>query len=87
MLPNIVEPDCFQITWALILYFPDILDHICSGKNSVGPNWFPFLCSKERPTGAGILEQSMGARNRVERNRVVEPAHQATQPGGIGSLE
>jgi hypothetical protein len=31
---------------------------------------------------AGIFKQSMGG-----RNRVVVPARQATQPGGIGSLE
>jgi hypothetical protein len=34
---------------------------------------------------AGILEQSMGVRNRV--NRVVVPALQAKQVGGIDSLE
>jgi hypothetical protein len=33
---------------------------------------------------AGIFKQSMGARNRVGKNRVVVPARQATQPGGIG---
>jgi hypothetical protein len=34
---------------------------------------------------AGIFKQSMGARNR--RKMVVVPARQATQPGGIGSVE
>jgi hypothetical protein len=34
---------------------------------------------------AGIVEQSMGARNRADR--VVVPARQATQPCRIGSLE
>jgi hypothetical protein len=41
------------------------------------------LYSFSRP--AGIFKQSVGARNRVEM--VVVPARQATQPGGIGSLE
>jgi hypothetical protein len=36
---------------------------------------------------AGIFKPFMGARNRVGRNRVVVPARQDTQPGGIGSLE
>jgi hypothetical protein len=33
----------------------------------------------------GILEQSMGARNRPSRNKVVVPARQATSAGGIDS--
>jgi hypothetical protein len=41
-----------------------------------------FFCS------AGIFKQSVGARNRVRiQKRVVVQARQATQPGGIGSLE
>ncbi len=32
------------------------------------------------------FKKSMGARNLVTKNRVVVPAHQATRPGGIGSL-
>jgi hypothetical protein len=37
---------------------------------------------------AGMLKQSMGTANRVgTRNRVVVPARQATQPGGIISSE
>ncbi len=36
-------------------------------------------------TSAGIFKQSMGARNRVGLSYV--PARQATQPGGVGSLE
>jgi hypothetical protein len=41
------------------------------------------LYSFSRP--AGIFKQSVGATNRV--GMVVVPARQATQPGGIGSLE
>ncbi len=36
---------------------------------------------------AGFLKPSMGARNRVGIGGVVVPAHQASQPGGIRSLE
>ncbi len=35
----------------------------------------------------GIIKQSMRARNRVERNRVIVPARQATKACGIDSLE
>jgi hypothetical protein len=42
--------------------------------------WFPH------DSWAGIFKQSMRSRNRV-KNRVVVPARQATQPGGIGALE
>ncbi len=35
-------------------------------------------------SSAGIFKQFMGARN---REGVVVPARQTTQPGGIGSLE
>ncbi len=44
------------------------------------------LCSKIL-FSAGIFKQSMGARNRVGICRDVVHTSQATQPGGIGSLE
>jgi hypothetical protein len=43
---------------------------------------------KSSKNSDGIFKQSMGAKNPVGiLNRVVEPALQATQPGGTGSLE
>jgi hypothetical protein len=40
----------------------------------------------EGPAGVGIFKQSMGGQE-PNRNRLVAPARQATQPDGIGSLE
>ncbi len=45
-----------------------------------------FVIIKWRDSSAGIFKQSMGARNRVGIGLSFLP-RQATQPGGIGSLE
>jgi hypothetical protein len=49
-------------------------------------DFHPFPLEVEVDSCAGIFKQSMGSRNRASRNKVVVPARQATQPGGIGSL-
>ncbi len=44
-------------------------------------------CLQKDWISAGIFKQSVWARNWVGRNRVVVPVRQASQPGGISSLE
>jgi hypothetical protein len=47
---------------------------------------FSFYSANQLISSAGIFKQYMGTRNQVGIG-VVVPARQATQPGGIGSLE
>ncbi len=60
-----------------VLYYIYILSHTQS-VSTVGSNLHGSC--------AGIFKQSMGARH-PSRNRLVVPARQVAQPGGIGSLE
>jgi hypothetical protein len=66
-------------SWHFLLYFMGIL-----WKHSSMSSFISIF--KLITASAGILEQSMGARN-PSRNRVVAPARQAAQAGGIDFLE